>query len=653
MAEEVQASPLFAAPIPVRVKMPDRDEVTSMLTACIRLDRASHSVALIFELTDESDPFFYFSLNVGEGDFHSLKAEQRLLVDFQTFPSRLVDLLQTCLDASGRDMGAQRMTATFVCSGTNGVFSVVESNQFKELTHIGLCFRKGTDESVKQYLAAKMQGFKGDSADLSEKLRSCEEGLGRAKREIEQLTTRIGAVTEEKSRLEHDSASAHQREIAELKEQHAISLAEMQRGAGAERAQLEAQLRELLDVASARAEKAERSNDELRQGKFLLESSEKHSRDRLQQVEAQLAEAQEQVRVSRTEQKQLELTKFQHEKQIAELQAQLAGVREQLSVKENIVQNHTALADQANSQRASVEDTLAIYKQQAQQMEEKFSLSTNEIAKGNQIIQTLQTQLKQMKAKLRLKATALAQQEKVLLELEREHEAGKRAVGDKEQGLDNARQQSAQLEREVQSLKDKLAEAHGVIKSNQEVIEYLNRQLTERDLKGFNAAPDRFSMFPGAPPSALTADVSGIGWGLLGKSGPSDLSKLTPGSVSGLGRYEAPISGFSSGLLGQRGDAMKDFGLPGARGDAIKDLLNTAAPPGGGAALTSTTSSAMLTVPSLDGLRAQQGAERKGPEQAMLSNLGLGRMPTTPKIATSPSHLSGPVAYRSPSAVQG
>ena len=32
-------------------------------------------------------------------------------------------------------------------------------------------------------------------------------------------------------------------------------------------------------------------------------------------------------------------------------------------------------------------------------------------------------------------------------------------------------------------MKRKLAEAHEVLKSNHDVIEYLNRQLTERDLK--------------------------------------------------------------------------------------------------------------------------------------------------------------------------
>lgn len=50
-------------------------------------------------LTDESDPFFLFQLEIGEEDFHQLKSEQNLLVDFSEFPYKFVELLEECIHA--------------------------------------------------------------------------------------------------------------------------------------------------------------------------------------------------------------------------------------------------------------------------------------------------------------------------------------------------------------------------------------------------------------------------------------------------------------------------------------------------------------------------------------------------------------------------
>lgn len=105
--------------------------------------------------TDEADLLFYHSLILGEGDFHALKAEQRLRVDFQHFPMQVAELLRRCFappagaaepggaqhGAGGAD-GGLKMLACLDC-GESGesVFSIVEANQFRELTHIALRLR--------------------------------------------------------------------------------------------------------------------------------------------------------------------------------------------------------------------------------------------------------------------------------------------------------------------------------------------------------------------------------------------------------------------------------------------------------------------------------------------------------------------------------
>jgi hypothetical protein len=54
------------------------------------------------EVTDDDgvDPFFLFLWSVSEEEFHELKAQQRLLVDFASFPANLIELLECCLKDS-------------------------------------------------------------------------------------------------------------------------------------------------------------------------------------------------------------------------------------------------------------------------------------------------------------------------------------------------------------------------------------------------------------------------------------------------------------------------------------------------------------------------------------------------------------------------
>jgi len=46
------------------------------------------------------DPFFYYSLEVSESDFHILKKEQSLLVDFAAFPAKFIELLEQCIGSA-------------------------------------------------------------------------------------------------------------------------------------------------------------------------------------------------------------------------------------------------------------------------------------------------------------------------------------------------------------------------------------------------------------------------------------------------------------------------------------------------------------------------------------------------------------------------
>ena len=63
------------------------------------MDIRSTVQVLRLRLTSEEELFFLHLLEVGEEDFQTLKAEQGILVDFDSFPDKVASLLDKCIAA--------------------------------------------------------------------------------------------------------------------------------------------------------------------------------------------------------------------------------------------------------------------------------------------------------------------------------------------------------------------------------------------------------------------------------------------------------------------------------------------------------------------------------------------------------------------------
>jgi len=574
-AGDEESMSIFAEVVNVHVKPAGRDEFTAALTVRLRPDNPAHPRNLLLEMTDDADLLFYHSLMLGEADFHALKAEQRLRVDFQSFPAQLVELFRRCMGEEGGSSSSRapgdsssappnqglRMLAQLDCaSNGDSLLSIVEDNQFRELTHISLRLRKGTDDAVKQHLACKLKSSRGEAADLADKFKESQEKLALASKQVDELSARSRVVSEERQHLERSLETAHQREVAELRQESLRANAELQRGLTDERSRMEAELRQSLNSALARATAAERLNEDHQQRHQSLTSTGKSCQERLESAETQLRETTEDTKGLREQVKQLELLKYQHEREIGELRVQVSGLRDQLGAKELLVTNQASQIDQANAQRRGLEESLASCKQQIHALEEKFSMSAQEISKGNQIIQSLHANTKQARAKLKQKASELVRQEKSVLELERAEELKKHVLEEKEQEISRGKDATCRLKEDIEELKKKLSEAYEVLKTNQDVIEYLNRQLTERDLKGMTAPSPAWG-------TTTTRFAEALGTSALGLSPHREADVLRKTEVSRASPAAAGFAGYGGlGGLGSLG-AVSAYGL--ASGGAI------------------------------------------------------------------------------------
>lgn len=84
--------------------------------------------------------------------------------DAPTLPAELLLLL------THRCRYCCRFQAVLQAQGPQASFKVVENNDFKQVPHITLTFRPGSDAAVKQFLAFRLTELKSDCSQLSSEL---------------------------------------------------------------------------------------------------------------------------------------------------------------------------------------------------------------------------------------------------------------------------------------------------------------------------------------------------------------------------------------------------------------------------------------------------------------------------------------------------
>lgn len=145
----MERSVFFEGGVPVRLQQHDREERVADLTVHLlqSASGAGRTASLRFQLSDEADPFFYYWTEIDEESFQALKNEQCIMVDFSTFPSKVVEMLEASKSSS--------FECRLIVTASSSRFEIVETNAFKKIVHLSLNVAHGDDAEVKKYLADK------------------------------------------------------------------------------------------------------------------------------------------------------------------------------------------------------------------------------------------------------------------------------------------------------------------------------------------------------------------------------------------------------------------------------------------------------------------------------------------------------------------
>ena len=144
-------------------------------------------------------------MEISETEFHSIKQEQSLLIEFQQFPSKFYEMLEmSCFSPNPQNSKFddinlnfnKSLSTNYVCilhytNPTDALLIIQEITQFRQLNHLILRVKVANDTLLKKYLSGLAKDFKNkyenlvkENSELSENYENCSNNLKNCRDEL-------------------------------------------------------------------------------------------------------------------------------------------------------------------------------------------------------------------------------------------------------------------------------------------------------------------------------------------------------------------------------------------------------------------------------------------------------------------------------------
>jgi len=525
-----------------------------------------------FEVTDDNDPYFLYVLDVGEQDFHALKREQSILVDFSLFPGMFIQLLEHCAAVSSspvggadEDDGADASAFLARINQTTGVFSVVEANNFKQITHIGIQMRPGNDAIIKAYLASRLNHMCATVRRQGREMETLQDQLSAEKSMRRDMAEELRELRTHREVDMQSVKAAHSEELSRMQVRASDAL-ETERTARAEEV---ASLRRATDAAAttaaARIAELETSVGSESRNRAKAEFRVKELERDLEGITADRERLLMDAKKHDAEHREVVGTNGSLEREVARLGAKTEALESQMSDKDATVQKSAELLRAAEEAKHASDEKIGLYHNSLQALKDKLTSAVNEINKGNQLISSMQTDSQRSREVISAKNEVLRRQEQTIGELRAKMGESDRRVEAAEDSQAAKENELVVVKRELADAKSRLKEGAEVIASNQEVITWLNRELSRYQLagpSGSNYSPD-----------TVTA---ASGWG--GGIPASAMKDYTPDSLASKGAASMHMKGTpdtaETGTTRETGQTSTISGLSGVGASKPADMTS-------------------------------------------------------------------------------
>uniref|UniRef100_L7LVK4 Putative tropomyosin n=1 Tax=Rhipicephalus pulchellus TaxID=72859 RepID=L7LVK4_RHIPC len=250
-----------------------------------------------------------------------------------------------------------------------------------------------------------------------------------------------------------------------------------------EHREAEQKLKKQIQVLEADVSIKETLNKDLQE---KLSKSEQLCRElslKVTALEAAVGQCQRTAEVLSREKDTVEADKQINEKDASSLRSQVDKLEAELSQKSQLLAETKQLLDSCEQKKRQAEALLEQRQAQLGRREAAVKTLSDDILKGNEIIKRLQAELRANHAKLRLRSEVITKQEDVLTEKEQQVQSLVRKLDDLELANKKKEAEVAQAQQRVEEVEKKLAECQKQVKTNENVIQWLNKQLNSYQLQ--------------------------------------------------------------------------------------------------------------------------------------------------------------------------
>jgi len=446
-----------------------------------------HRKELLVRITDDTNPFFLYNLSLSEEDFQQLKTQQGLLVDFSSFPQNLIGLLEKCIEEENKD--DPMFVLEFFCNDIIvseqhvGTLKVIQINSFKNLQHLSLKLIHGNDSDLKTYLASCLKVAQEKLDKLEEKTASEIYSLNRdlisAKNQLQEQDVELNKLRNESTGEMGRLVSLHKHELNSEKEKYLTTQEEMQHRHEMEKNEINKCLNKLKGETDAHIKELEATCDSLKSWKYNAEATIREKDTNLDVLNRELDVNSKNLQESRRENLSLKKQFHNNEKAFHEIRMKNGILEQKLSDQEKYLNQVSSSLKSALKQKDDLIGQSVNLNNKLDGLEKIRKAKTQEIEKSNQIIKSLKKELINYMNKIKVKNEVTVRQEGTIQDQAKIIADIKLTIQEKDNLLQKKGEELSQSKNEINESIKKLEEAADIIKTNENLINYLNRQINE------------------------------------------------------------------------------------------------------------------------------------------------------------------------------
>ncbi|KAA3672724.1 spindle assembly abnormal protein 6 [Paragonimus westermani] len=450
-----------------------------LINVTFEAEQFVNSKNLLVRLSDEDDLYFLYSTCITDEEFNSIKMQQGLLVDFAGFSQKVIDLLGFCSEEE--DKPCPKYILKFFClsdPSKQGTLQIVEATNFKYLTHLSLNLCAGDNETLKAYLAESKAKIDSLEKSLSEK--SCE--LSESKRNLRSLDeelTNFKASTrlrEETLRREfEEKLTVWEEKYTQAESRYQCSLVDEQQRSSEAR-------KHIRDEFGQKLRLLKEENKQLGETRDQLLSQVKLLTGQLGTLEDQATAAKEELMAVRSKLRTAEQANESQTTTLSRLESRLSVLEQELIAKDQLITRTQDLLTSEQEAKSRLQEELQLQTRQAEKLQNTIAKDSDEVKKANEIIKHLQADVKTQHTKAKLRGQVAAEQERLLSAKEAELQERQNDVDRLKGELKEATDSTVRLNHQIDRLSSELAEAQKTIKTNENIISWLNRQISENQI---------------------------------------------------------------------------------------------------------------------------------------------------------------------------